>query len=103
MPMPSSVYNVPRSFDMKVYKHGSREVVGKHWLLVQPGSEIPDVPGWFDGEGRPVLIPVLFQNGMAEVADHLARYLLDKGYVHKSPLVIPKASKEAKNTEDEKA
>lgn len=71
---------------MKVYKPGS---IGIHRLFVQPGKDHPESSAWHDKMGHATMFTVEFHNGVAKVDSQLGKYLVDKGYAQKSPLILP--------------
>ncbi|MGH8220893.1 MAG: hypothetical protein ACREUT_20350 [Steroidobacteraceae bacterium] len=79
---------------MKIYlPHGS---IRDRKVYVQPGKERRDNAEWFasDGKGgvdyeQPILFPVPFKGGMAEVPSHIGQYMLDKGLAQRSKLILP--------------
>lgn len=74
---------------MKVYLHGETQRNGFHYLHVQPGNEFKENSDWKDSDGSAIMFSIPFQYGMAEVADNLGQYLLDKGLAQRSPLILP--------------
>lgn len=75
---------------MRIYKHAEREL--NTTVHVQPGKEFPDISDWKDEQGIPLLIPVQFTNGVAEVPSNLGRYMLDKGLAFRNRIVIPEGA-----------
>lgn len=72
---------------MFVYQHSQRENP-KHFLFVQPGVDHPETSEWFDSEGKPKLLQVVFEFGKADVIDNLGQYLIDKKYASKHRIII---------------
>ena len=70
---------------MKVYYEGRDD---GHRMFVQPGTHHADVSEWMQ-EGKPILMEVKFNNGVAEVPENLGKYLIDKGLVRKSRIILP--------------
>ncbi len=62
----------------------------RHTLIVCPGNEFPNVSDWKGADGKPLTIKVDFIAGEARVPSNLGQYLLDKGLVQESPLIVPK-------------
>lgn len=82
---------------MRVYHPVSR---GNPTLFVQPANDPRAVAagvdaGWLDEQGKPRLISVDFQNGVAEVPDALARYLCATGQAKRTRLWMPPAFRAA--------
>lgn len=73
---------------MKIYTNGEKTSLGKHIMMVQPGKDHKDVSSWFTEDGKPIMFKVVFNNGKAEVDDNLAKYLIDKNYASKSPIIV---------------
>lgn len=68
----------------KVYYQGRSR---NHRLHVQPGIDYPGKAEWHEIDGRAKYYEVHFVDYMADVDDHLAHYLINKGLASKSPLV----------------
>jgi hypothetical protein len=59
----------------------------EHTVVACPAKHMPAVSHaseWKDGQGEPVVFSVKFRDGVADVPDHLGKYLLDQGHVKKS-------------------
>lgn len=70
---------------MKVYQPGAR---GKRTQFVQPGNEYP-VTHFLDADGKPTFFSVQFVEGVADIDEPLALYMIDKGIARRSPILLP--------------
>lgn len=73
---------------MQVYKPEAK-TSRTHRLFVAPGKTHPDVSNWKDGEGRPIMMVVVFEFGTATVTRQLGRYLIAEGLARRSRLFLP--------------
>ncbi|MFS2114318.1 hypothetical protein [Herbaspirillum frisingense] len=73
----------------KIYQPDSR--TGRRTVFVQPGTHYP-ASCWMDEEGKPRMYPVLFVQGVAEVPENLADYMVEQELASRSPIIIPNAS-----------
>lgn len=73
---------------MKIYTNGEKTSIGKHIMMVQPGKDHKDVSNWLDQEKKPIMFVIKFMDGKAEVDDQLGKYLIDKNYASKSPIIV---------------
>lgn len=71
---------------MKIYQPDSR--TGRRVVFVQPGHEFP-TSDFMDEHGKPKMFEVVFLLGEADVADNLARYMVDKQMASYSPIILP--------------
>lgn len=77
---------------MKIYLAAGRR---SHTVIVQPGNEqdAADAPSeWFGADEMPLTFTVKFEDGVATVPTNLGGYLVAKGIVSKSPIIIPDAA-----------
>jgi hypothetical protein len=70
---------------LKVYKTSKNHTT--HTLYVQPGIHYPENSEWMGEDNKPKLFQVSFKNGVAEVEDNLAHYLIDKQMAKSSPII----------------
>lgn len=69
----------------KVYQPGT---TGKRTLFVQPGKVVKG-RRWFDPANNPITYSIEFTEGVAEVEDVLADFLVNQGYAKRSALILP--------------
>lgn len=78
---------------MKIYAAGERQAVGRHPFHINPaahmGAKAACPAEWFDDEGQPREMVVFFENGQAEVADPIGKYMVAHGYARKTKLILP--------------
>lgn len=61
-------------------------------MSVAPAADVRDMEipqEWLEADGKPRQFNIEFKHGTAEVEDPIGRYLIDKGYAKKSPLILP--------------
>ena len=73
---------------MKVYLDS---LSPKHVMFVTPGREFPNSQ-WCHADGTPRMLSVEFKFGVAEVDRGLARYMIDKGFAKRSPIILPQGA-----------
>jgi hypothetical protein len=85
---------------MKIFNNGS---YGEATVFASPGMDDQTNPDWvklnLDGHKTAVMFTVKFSSGMATVDDALGRYMIEKGYAHKSPVKVPANFSSSENAE----
>lgn len=71
---------------MKIYLPGA-ERKPSHTIFVQPGKQFP-VSDWLDENGKSKMVAVVFNYGCADVADNLAKYMVDHELAAESPIIV---------------
>lgn len=61
-------------------------------MFVRPGIEFPN-SDFVDKDGSAIQFTVVFVNGVAEVADNLGQYMIDKELAQRWSFVLPKPLK----------
>jgi hypothetical protein len=69
-----------------IHGDGERPPPAMHFMMATPAADIQgEVPAsWVDTLNRPKEFQLQFVHGRAEVDDELGKYLIKKGYAHKS-------------------
>ncbi len=73
---------------MKIFQPGYDGRIGASSVMVQPGTEV-DTSEFKDDYGKAILYRVEFINGVAKVPANLGKWMTDKGYAKKSPVILP--------------
>lgn len=81
---------------MKVYHTGDKaRRQASFTMCVAPAADMPnqEVPAaWVDDKNVPLQFNIEFTHGEAEVEDAMGRYLVTRGYVAKTKLLLPRLS-----------
>lgn len=81
---------------MKVFAAGERQRHGTQTLHINPAAHLKELGqaencprDWFDHEGNPRNMTVVFEHGCAEVSDEVGRYLTAHKMARKTALILP--------------
>jgi len=56
---------------------------------IQPGNDFPERKAWRDAMGYPVMYSIAFKQHVADVAEDIGQYMIDKGLAYKSLADLP--------------
>jgi hypothetical protein len=88
---------------MRVYFNSEKR--GSHTIHIRPAADFdrlqgqPPASDWLESDGRtPAQFAIVFTDGVAEVSDSVAKYLIAAGHARATRLILPPSVAERKKT-----